>query len=612
VRKVRLAPNLLVYHISAMEDENPHPPQSQPQPNTEYAKEPAQLIEKPTDAALTRAGDPDPTPPSPTQRTRPASSGLPPITMADAAAASVDLHSSTSSLGVKSISLSAAALSTVENSLPGHSTGTSSTRDSSFGPRAVALANKDYPGATRGAAVASDTYIPVTRPFVREFLTSVYVDGVGTQLERALILLEAACNALQYRQLFPQLTSLDFTPPRHLDENFYENMKMCELIVAISRSGTMELIEESAAENMENAAQIALSVMEEFVETQGFHDTLIFESMNLCLPYERMRRRRRQARNKENAELEKELQKVIVNHPGSVTAKYETLLRQHRTRRQELATLGQVKGRMNRKLGYPQLFYDFAANETDPNGFNMDIRLRFAPVIYDLTSFAALLRTLAELIRRRLEDTGAKDQAALAQKANYETKTLYEAVDVYAIECKKLLSFMRDTFSTLPLFITKDDAVNAEKSDYLRLCVEREPIRKGILGPGEEFSVTMDVEISKTVVVWQVRASSMLDSVSVTVTDFDGQVLEVSKSDARATDGSFMEFGQVQVDTIGEYTFCILNECPSDQDPIGLAYRVAMVQPREDRQSEVSVWVDQMVNNVMARSTVPQEPALVR
>ncbi|GMH30088.1 hypothetical protein Nepgr_031931 [Nepenthes gracilis] len=194
--------------------------------------------------------------------------------------------------------------------------------------------------------------------------------------------------------------------------------------------------------------------------------------------------RERSERNKQ-AEVD-----ALVESGGSIRDKYALLWRQQMERRTQLAQLGSATGvfktLVKYLVGVPQVLLDFIQQINDDEGPMEELRLRYGPPFYSLTTLVLSIRLYIFLLWSRLE----------ASKVNkHQLDILEQAVQIYTSEFERFVMFMGEVFANSPFFLSADEVGAAESrgnEDYKEISI----------AAGRTHEVVLAVESTNSYIAW--------------------------------------------------------------------------------------------------------------
>ncbi|PON64995.1 GOLD domain containing protein [Trema orientale] len=245
-----------------------------------------------------------------------------------------------------------------------------------------------------------------------------------------------------------------------------------ELAVVFGRirdklQNTLKALETFQATNAERVFNTVMTYM-----PQDFRGTLIKQQ------------RERSERNKQ-AEVD-----ALINSGGSIRDRYGLLWKQQMDRRKQLAQLGSATGvfktLVKYLVGVPQVLLDFLRQINDDDGPMEEQRHRYGPSLYSLTTMVLFIRLFLLLALGRFE----------AGKLKGEKVAILElAVDVYATEFVRFITFIREVFANSPFFISAEEAgaLDARKNDdYKEISVPA----------GKSHEVLLSVDAINSYIAW--------------------------------------------------------------------------------------------------------------
>ncbi|GJX77706.1 hypothetical protein Tco_0324517 [Tanacetum coccineum] len=240
--------------------------------------------------------------------------------------------------------------------------------------------------------------------------------------------------------------------------------------------GILKLVESFQSKSSENVFNTDKMVVDAYAVMtympQDFRGTLI-------------RQQRERSEKNKRAEVD-----ALVNSGGSICDRYALLWQQQMERRRQLAQLGSAAGVyktvVKYLVGVPQVLLDFVRQINDDQGPMEEQRHRYGPPMYALTKMVLNIHLFLSLSWWRYEDVKLQ---------KHQQSILEEAVNVYASELKRFLSFIGEVFANSPFFVTAEEAGTIEAKridDY-----------KGTNIPaGTTYEVSLEVESVNSYIAW--------------------------------------------------------------------------------------------------------------
>nr|GEV52696.1 hypothetical protein [Tanacetum cinerariifolium] len=159
-------------------------------------------------------------------------------------------------------------------------------------------------------------------------------------------------------------------------------------------------------------------------------------------------------------------------------------------RRRQLAQLGSAAGVyktvVKYLVGVPQVLLDFVRQINDDQGPMEEQRHRYGPPMYALTKMVLNIHLFLSLSWWRYEDVKLQ---------KHHQSILEEAVNVYASELERFLSFIGEVFANSPFFVTTEEAGTIEAKridDY----------KDTNIPAGTTYEVSLEVESVNSYIAW--------------------------------------------------------------------------------------------------------------
>ncbi|TXG57464.1 hypothetical protein EZV62_015293 [Acer yangbiense] len=343
-------------------------------------------------------------------------------------------------------------------------------------------------------------------PITRNFLASYYDKYPFAPLSDDVSRLSSQIRSLADDLLQHSPPSQDETlliqeagrqPPHKIDENMWKNREHIEeIIFLLERSHWPAALQQpSTPEDAESA--IALAQLTEklkkslnvLVSFQSTNSERIFNTVMTYMPQDFRgtlikQQRERSERNKQ-AEVD-----AVVNSGGSIHDRYALLWKQQMDRRRQLAQLGSATGvyktLVKYLVGVPQVLLDFIRQINDDEGPMEEQRQRYGPPLYSLTAMVTYIRLLFSLSWRRFNANKLE---------KHQVAVLEQAVDVYASEFERFITFISEVFANSPFFISAEvagDLKTGNNEEYKEVSVPA----------GKSYEVSLMVESVNSYIAW--------------------------------------------------------------------------------------------------------------
>ena len=336
----------------------------------------------------------------------------------------------------------------------------------------------------------SDTFVPITREFLREFYErNPFEPGLSPRVaavheRRAAAVGARGSGASSRWELLRASLALPDELPLKMDANLMMNREQSEelelLLAGISAEEPgAPRIDTERLRAMQEALQSARRSIEEF---QSWQTARVTAMVNDFLPKDFRGDLVRQQKVSKDAARAKEME-ALIERGGSIQEKFELLARQQLDKRKTLAGLGASTGIFRYLIvyvgGVPEVMLDFAKSINDDDGPMVEQRLAYGPIVQRLSWLINELRILGAFlieengVERKDDDdhdnkaegngmvANGDGNGKVGEQKEGETSledVLTEGIAIYSEEAKRFVAFAQDLFERSPFFITKQQA----------------------------------------------------------------------------------------------------------------------------------------------------------
>lgn len=370
--------------------------------------------------------------------------------------------------------------------------------------------------------------VPITRAFLSSYYDKHHFPPLSDDVSRISHELHNLSNNLCDTSLpIPQenkclLNEVESQPPHKIDENMWKHREQIEEIIFLLETShwPKSLQEQSTPEDVELAHLLrqlkekcrgVLKLVESF---QSKSSENVFNTVMTYMPQDfrgtLIRQQRERSEKNKKAEVD-----ALVNSGGGIHERYALLWQQQMERRRQLAQLGSAAGVyktvVKYLVGVPQVLLDFVRQINDDQGPMEEQRHRYGPPMYALTKMVLNIHLFLSLSWWRYEDVKLQ---------KHQLSILEEAVNVYASELERFLSFIGEVFANSPFFVTAEEAGKIEANRI-------EDYKDTNIPAGTTYEVSLEVESVNSYIAWDFSVAqgriSMDIGFSIEYTDSLGQ-----------------------------------------------------------------------------------------
>ncbi|GMH35498.1 hypothetical protein BSKO_03366 [Bryopsis sp. KO-2023] len=288
--------------------------------------------------------------------------------------------------------------------------------------------------------------VPITRELLAAFYDKHPYEKPPPELEQ----FKDKARTLS-EKLTDTLPDPPFPAPYRLDDCFWRNRQTCEEIIDNFSRVLQQCKTDDVAKSV-MAAWDRLKATEEKVRAvQKENSEQISTEVKKFLP----RDFRSKIMEGKNAKREKKREREVANllkKGGSVTQKYELLLKHQAERRKGLVELGQCKGvfrwLVRHVAGVPKVLLDFAKEINAKLGPMEEQRVRYGPHFYSISELGMEIWVLTY--------AWAKYFKSAEEESSAISGLVLESVDIYCQELERLACFIGEMFQTSPWFVSPD------------------------------------------------------------------------------------------------------------------------------------------------------------